>query len=117
MTDLLPEYERLVNQAVELLGSKRAVSRWLGLSDHGQLQYRLEHPNTIRREQVIALESLVSRVQYRPKYPAHISLCKCGGIFEHVKNRHEMGQHWQVMKCSKCKRALMRELAKDESGP
>jgi hypothetical protein len=110
MTNESDKYERLVEESVALLGSKQAVARWLGLSDHGQLNYRLTHPKSIRREQCIALESLISKVQYKPKHPHAIVACSCGGDYAHVQYLHQMGRHWQKMRCIKCKKLLMREM-------
>jgi len=67
MTDPKDEYAALIKQATGLLGSQIAVSRWLGYDDHGTLNYRLNHPKTIHREQIVAIEELISRVTKNSK--------------------------------------------------
>ncbi len=55
-------YAALCDEAVKAFGSQRAAERMLGFSGHGTLKYRLTHPRTIRRENELALEALMERV-------------------------------------------------------
>ena len=108
-------YRELVDEAIQLFGSERAVGRMLGFAGHGTLAYRLEHPKTIKREHIIALETLISRVKYHQKFPFGFdNTCNCGGKFGHVRYTHKDSHHWQTFKCDSCQRMLVREVLKKD---
>lgn len=59
---LLAEYQPLVDQAIDALGTEQAVCRWLGYERRGIVALRLKYPHRIRREHISALELLLERV-------------------------------------------------------
>ena len=58
-TELQIEYFALVDEAVEMLGSERKVDQALGFGGHGLIAYRRTHPLSVRREHIMAMESLI----------------------------------------------------------
>ncbi len=55
-------YKWLIAEIDERLGSRRATSRQFGLH-HSAIKYRIENPQTIKREHVYAAEYLLGRLR------------------------------------------------------
>lgn len=62
MSTLHEEYVAQVRSLSEALGGMRAVSRALGVSGHGTLQYRIDRPAVVRMEHVLAARMLARMI-------------------------------------------------------
>jgi hypothetical protein len=62
VSTLHDEYVARVRSLSDALGGMRAVSRALGISGHGTLQYRLDRPAAVRMEHVLAARMLARMI-------------------------------------------------------